>query len=88
MQNYQQSLTYYLGRTVTLVDYRDEFDLGLRQAPEQGIADLAEFARRWRAADAAYAVMPFATRDRLQAAGVPLREMGRFASRLCVVSRR
>jgi 4-amino-4-deoxy-L-arabinose transferase-like glycosyltransferase len=88
VQNYAQSLTFYLKRTVTLVDYRDEFALGLTQAPGSGIASLDEFGVRWRALDRAIAVMPPATRARLTDAGLPMREVGCVAKRLCVMSRR
>jgi len=45
---YEQSLSFYLGRTVTLVDYRDEFDFGLRQQPALGIPTVAAFIREWQ----------------------------------------
>jgi hypothetical protein len=88
VQNYQQSLTFYWGNPLTLVDYRDEFALGLRQDPGAGIATLAEFDTRWRALEDGYAVLPAATRDRLGRDGLPMRELACFSSRLCLVSRR
>jgi 4-amino-4-deoxy-L-arabinose transferase-like glycosyltransferase len=88
VQTYEQSLTFYLRRNVRLVDYRDEFALGLRQDPELGIATVEEFRRRWGGLADAYAVMPLATRDRLAEQGVPLREIGRFPNRIVVISRR
>jgi 4-amino-4-deoxy-L-arabinose transferase-like glycosyltransferase len=45
---YEQSLTFYLQRPVTLVDYRDEFDFGLQQQPELALATVADFVRQWR----------------------------------------
>jgi 4-amino-4-deoxy-L-arabinose transferase-like glycosyltransferase len=45
VQSYQQSLPFYLRQEVILVDYRDEFDLGLREDPRRGIATLQEFRR-------------------------------------------
>jgi 4-amino-4-deoxy-L-arabinose transferase-like glycosyltransferase len=87
VQNYQQSLPFYLKRTVTLVDYRDEFALGLRQAPDLGVANLADFAVLWRSLREGLAVMPPATRAHLADEGVPMRELACFANRLCVMSR-
>ena len=84
---YGQSLTFYSRRLSVLVDYRDEFDLGLRQNPSRGIAGLGEFSARWRALDSGFAVMPFATRDELLAAGLPMRELARSPDRV-LVSRR
>src|SRR5450755_139261 len=62
VQTYQQSLPFYLRRTVTLVDYRDEFALGQRQAPDLGIANLADFGMRWGSLKEGIAVMPPVTR--------------------------
>jgi 4-amino-4-deoxy-L-arabinose transferase-like glycosyltransferase len=45
---YEQSLTFYLQRPVTLVDYLDEFSLGLQQEPHLAISKLASFADQWR----------------------------------------
>jgi 4-amino-4-deoxy-L-arabinose transferase-like glycosyltransferase len=87
VQCYDQSLPFYLKRGVVLVDYRDEFDFGLRHEPGRGIASLAEFSARWSALDSGYAVMPPATRDRLSVAGVPMRELARFGQRV-LISRR
>ncbi len=87
VQAYQQSLTFYLQRSVVLADYRDEFDFGLTQDPTRGIPTLADFARRWRTLDSGFAVMPPRTWDRLSALGVPMRVVARFPDRL-LVSRR
>ena len=36
---YDQTLDFYLGRTVTLVQFRDELDFGLQQEPQLAIPD-------------------------------------------------
>jgi hypothetical protein len=87
VQSYEQSLPFYLGRTVVLVDYRDELDFGLRADPGRGIGSVAKFAGVWQRIDRGFAIMPLDTRTRLAALGVPMREIGRFAD-LVVVSRR
>ncbi len=87
VQSYEQSLPFYLRRAVVLVNYRDEFDLGLSQDPGRGIATLDEFAGRWQALAQGYALMPPRTRDRLSALRVPMREIGSFPGRV-LVSRR
>jgi len=74
---YEQSLTFYLRRPVTLVDYRDEFDFGLQQEPHLAIGPIDTFVARWEA-DARAGVHDVAiTRPeiatQLQARGVPLR---------------
>jgi 4-amino-4-deoxy-L-arabinose transferase-like glycosyltransferase len=87
VQTYQQSWPFYLQRPVVLVDYRDEFDFGLTQAPQRGIASLPQFAEAWRPLGRGFAVMRPGTRDRLSALGVPMREIARFPERV-IVSRR
>jgi 4-amino-4-deoxy-L-arabinose transferase-like glycosyltransferase len=87
VQSYDQSLPFYLQRPVTLVDYRDELDFGLTSDPQRGIATLSQFAQVWLPLSRGFAVMPPATRDRLSAAGVPMREIASFPERV-IVSRR
>jgi 4-amino-4-deoxy-L-arabinose transferase-like glycosyltransferase len=87
VRTYEQSFTFYWGHPVVLVDYRDEFNLGLTQDPGRGIATLAEFTRRWRSLDDAYAIMQPRTRDALRAQDLPLREIARFPN-LVLVGRR
>lgn len=87
---YEQSLTFYLGRPVTLVDYRDEFDFGLQQQPELAIPTIPEFVARWRA-DAAAGVRDVAiTRPEiaadLQRQGVPLRIVATDARRTVIAN--
>jgi 4-amino-4-deoxy-L-arabinose transferase-like glycosyltransferase len=87
VQAYQQSLIFYLQRPIVLVDYRDEFDLGLTQDPARGIATLPLFARMWLPLEHGFAVMPPRTRERLSALDVPAREVAHFPDRV-VISRR
>ena len=68
VQAYQQSLPFYLQRPVVLVDYRDEFDLGLTRDPHRGIATLRSSACM-AGCEPRHAVMPPDTRDRLSALG-------------------
>jgi 4-amino-4-deoxy-L-arabinose transferase-like glycosyltransferase len=52
---YDQTMAYYLRRPVTLVAYRDEFDLGLSQEPWRGVDTLTGFVRRWNSLPQGYA---------------------------------
>jgi Aminoarabinose transferase C-terminal domain len=88
VRSYQQSLPFYLRHSVALVDYRDEFALGLMQMPDAGIATLEEFSRRWESLSEGYAVMPRFVYDRLSAQGMPMRVIGEFPRELMLVSRR
>jgi 4-amino-4-deoxy-L-arabinose transferase-like glycosyltransferase len=81
---YDQSLTFYLRRTVTLVGYRGELDYGLRKAPGAEIADVAEFLRRWSSPTQAFAVMEKTMFNDLKSRGVPMRLVAKNANRVLV----
>jgi 4-amino-4-deoxy-L-arabinose transferase-like glycosyltransferase len=87
VQSYQQSLPFYLRRPVVLVDYRDEFDLGLTEDPQRGIATLRHFMGVWLPLRSGFAVMTPGVRDKLSALGLPMREIARFPDRV-IISRR
>jgi 4-amino-4-deoxy-L-arabinose transferase-like glycosyltransferase len=81
---YDQTLPFYLRRTVTLVDYADEFEFGLAQEPQRRIATIEDFKKRWREDPMAYAVMSGETHRRLQAEGLPMRVLARDTRRVIV----
>jgi 4-amino-4-deoxy-L-arabinose transferase-like glycosyltransferase len=81
---YDQSLTFYLQRTVTLVGYRGELDYGLRLSPGAEIADVAEFLRRWSSPSRAFAVMEKTMFDDLKRRGVPMRVVAEDVTRVLV----
>jgi 4-amino-4-deoxy-L-arabinose transferase-like glycosyltransferase len=81
---YDQTLSFYLRRTVTLVNFRGELDYGLKQAPDSEIADLDEFLRLWAAQTRAFAVMDMGTFKNLTERGVPMRELGQNVQRVLV----
>jgi 4-amino-4-deoxy-L-arabinose transferase-like glycosyltransferase len=84
VQAYDQSLAFYLRQPVILVDYQDEFALGLGEAPERGIATLKEFGLRWRELGDGFAVMSRTTYERLRVEGVPMRAIETFPHRVLV----
>jgi len=84
---YEQTLPYYLGRTVVLVDHPDELAMGLESEPEKAIATVGEWRRRWEAGAQAYAIMQPDEYDELKREGVPMVELGRDPRRV-IVSRR
>jgi len=77
LSTYDQTLPFYLGRTVTLAAYHGELDFGLRQDPDAGLPTVAAFQARWSAASEALAVMEPDMFDELSAYGTPMREIGR-----------
>jgi 4-amino-4-deoxy-L-arabinose transferase-like glycosyltransferase len=74
---YEQSMTFYLRRTVTLVDYGDELTFGLQQQPELFIPTLDAFTARWNAHTAAgekaVALLSNHAYDKLKARNLPMR---------------
>jgi 4-amino-4-deoxy-L-arabinose transferase-like glycosyltransferase len=84
VRTYDQSLTFYLQRTVTLVGYRGELDYGLRRAPDGEIADVDEFLRLWDSQTRAYAVMDKRTFDNFKERGVPMRNVGQNVGQVMV----
>jgi 4-amino-4-deoxy-L-arabinose transferase-like glycosyltransferase len=62
---YDQTLDFYLGRTVTLVEFRDELDFGLQQQPELAIASVGEWMTLWRGQTDAFAIMEKVNYDSL-----------------------
>ena len=81
---YDQTLPFYLKRTVTLVDYADEFEFGLAQEPWRRIDTIAQFEERWREDPMAYAVMSEETWRRLEADRLPMRVLARDVRRVVV----
>ena len=47
VNDYEQTLPFYLGKTTTLVTYRGELDFGLTQQPQLWVPDINAFAQSW-----------------------------------------
>lgn len=84
---FDHSLPFYLGRTVTLVDHTGELKTGLRAEPGKAIDTVAEFMAIWRQSnEQAYAVMRPRQYEDLVRAELPMKVVTRDR-RLVVVSR-
>jgi 4-amino-4-deoxy-L-arabinose transferase-like glycosyltransferase len=84
VRTYDQSLPFYLQRTVMLVGYRGELDYGLRKAPDREITDVDGFLTTWNAQSKAYAVMDKRTFDNFKERGVPMRTVGQNVGEVMV----
>jgi len=84
LQDYPQSLPFYLGRTFTVVAYKGELEFGIGQEPAKWIPDLDSFASQWRSGAKAVAVMPPETYDALQKQGLPMTVIGRDPQHVAV----
>jgi hypothetical protein len=91
VQTYEQSITFYLRRTVILVDYLDEFAFGQGQQPELAIATLDGFVTRWDAHTAAgvkaVAIVSDDAYAALKARGVTMRVVTADIRRVVVANR-
>jgi hypothetical protein len=84
VRTYEQTFPFYLGRTVTLVDYVDEFEYGWQFKPANGIAKLDNFTARWRTLTNAVAIMGPDTYAQLQQQHLPMRVLYHDIRRIVV----
>jgi len=84
LDDYPQSLPFYLGRTLTVVAYKGELEFGIGQEPGKWIPDLQAFASQWRSGGPALAVMPPETYDALAQQGLPMTVIGRDPQHVAV----
>ena len=73
VKTYDQTLPFYLNRTMTLVAYQDEFEFGQQQQPEKSIPTVAEFEAKWRSGAPALALLDPGEYAAFIAAGLPMR---------------
>jgi hypothetical protein len=81
---YEQTLPFYIKRTVTLVAHEDELEFGIGVEPEKYIPTVAEFVQRWRADTRALAIIQPDRYRELAAAGVPMRLIAQDTRRVIV----
>jgi 4-amino-4-deoxy-L-arabinose transferase-like glycosyltransferase len=82
--DYDQSLTFYLRRPVTLVRFRGELSYGLDKADAPTVPSLEQFVTQWAEEHEAYAVMRRSMYDELQGRGVPMKIIGQNAVKVLV----
>jgi hypothetical protein len=87
VDDYLQSLPFYLNRACKMVGYRGEMDFGLQQEPARWIPDLAQFAVRWRAESDAAAIVRRDSYDKLSAMELPMNVIFKSAE-LVVIARK
>jgi len=75
VQMYEQTLPFYLKRTFTLVEFRDEMDFGIQQEPQRWIADLPGFATAWKKDAEALAIFPVSSYPQVQQLGIEMNEI-------------
>ncbi|MEO8344764.1 MAG: glycosyltransferase family 39 protein [Betaproteobacteria bacterium] len=73
VRTYDQTLPFYLGRTTTLVAYRDEMALGLDVEPGKDFVNEAAWIPAWTALPQGYALIKLDDYAELVAQSVPMR---------------
>lgn len=69
---YEQTLPFYIKRTVILAAHENELAFGLAQEPGKWLPDPAAFTKAWRERPYALAIMPLATYRQFQRDGLPM----------------
>ncbi len=72
VRTYEQTLPFYIGRTLILVEFADELEYGLKQEPQLGVPTVTEFEKRWTSHEDAFAVMSWDTYRDLGQRSVPM----------------
>ncbi|HEX2531764.1 MAG TPA: glycosyltransferase family 39 protein [Burkholderiaceae bacterium] len=83
---YDQTLPFYLRRTMILVEYPDELAFGLRQEPGLWLPTRAAFIEQWKSDSKSIAVMRPAIFAKLQEQGLPMRILARDTRRVIVTN--
>ena len=84
VQMYDQTLPFYLKRPITLVQYIDEFALGLEAEPFKGIQRVKDWKKRWRSLDQGYAILSPENYRQIAAESLPMRVLARDPHRVIV----
>jgi hypothetical protein len=78
------TVPFYLGRTMTMVEFPDELAFGVKQQPELWLPTLDAFIERWKEDQTAYALMVPEQYVELQKLNIPMQEVGRDSRRVIV----
>jgi 4-amino-4-deoxy-L-arabinose transferase-like glycosyltransferase len=87
VKTYDQTAPFYVGRTFTLVDYVDEFELGQKSEPGKNIPKLADFPAAWSAPGAAIAVIAPSDIDKMRGLGLDFEVIHESPRRLAIMKR-
>jgi len=78
------TVPFYLGRTMTMVEFPDELEFGVNQQPELWLPTLDAFIECWKEDQTAYALMVPEQYVELQKINLPMQEVGRDSRRVIV----
>ena len=69
---YDQTMPLHLGRTLTIVSFRGELEMGIAQEPAKAVPNVKEFRRLWYGHRQAYAIMRRENFEEERTAGTPV----------------
>lgn len=81
---YEQTLPFYIKRTVTLVAHQDEMEFGLQQEPDKWLPTVEDFKRAWNEAPDALAITTPDTYLELKTGGLPMMVIAQDTRRIVV----
>jgi 4-amino-4-deoxy-L-arabinose transferase-like glycosyltransferase len=81
---YDQTIPFYIGREVTLVNYHDEFETGMQAEPEKVLWAEEGFDEVWERPGDALAIMQPGTFERFRAWGLPMQVLHEDPRRVLV----
>jgi 4-amino-4-deoxy-L-arabinose transferase-like glycosyltransferase len=81
---YDQTIPFYIGRPVTLVNYHDEFETGMQAEPEKVLWAEEGFDGVWERPGDALAIMQPGTFERFRAWGLPMQVLHEDPRRVLV----
>jgi 4-amino-4-deoxy-L-arabinose transferase-like glycosyltransferase len=82
--HYEQTVPFYLGRTLELFDYEDEFEVGQKAEASVKGRGVEEFPFEWRQAKDALAIMQPRVYEVLKAQGLPMQVLHADPKRVLV----
>ena len=85
VDTYDHALPFYLGRTLTMVAYKDELAQAIAWEPEKFLVDYSAFTRAWLSAPSAAALMSPNEFKTFTDAGLPMRIVAQDVRRVIVM---
>jgi 4-amino-4-deoxy-L-arabinose transferase-like glycosyltransferase len=83
---YDQTLPFYLRRTMTLVEHADELAFGLQQEPELWLPTMQAFLQQWATKTKAIAITRHEIFAELEKQGIPMRIIAQDSRRIVITN--
>jgi hypothetical protein len=84
VNHYDQTVPFYIRRTLMLVNYRDEFETGLKAEPGLALWNVDDFEAEWLRPGDALAIMQPGTFEKFRRLGLPMQVLHEDPRRVLV----